>query len=60
MSYTCCFRCEKRQPGCHSSCEDYLRAKAEYEKNRELLRKYLDKRIESRSYINEHYDRRRR
>lgn len=26
-----CLDCEKRHPGCHSKCEDYLSEKAEYE-----------------------------
>ena len=25
----CCYKCEKRVPGCHGSCEDYKRFKAE-------------------------------
>ena len=24
-----CYRCEKRQIGCHASCEDYLKERAE-------------------------------
>lgn len=28
---TCCYKCEKRHKGCHSSCEDYIRQKSEAE-----------------------------
>ena len=60
MNFTCCFNCENRAPGCHESCGDYLQAKASYEKDRDAMKKERDKRIESRAYINEHYDKRRR
>lgn len=47
----CCYKCEKRYPGCHSKCEDYAAEKEQYTTdNRTLLGKiavkeyYLDKR----------------
>ena len=30
--FNSCIDCEKRQPGCHSNCEEYLSEKAEYER----------------------------
>ena len=36
---TNCRGCAKRYPGCHSKCEDYIRARAEYDAWREAERK---------------------
>lgn len=33
--FTCCYRCEKREVGCHSTCEDYLKLKEEADTARE-------------------------
>jgi hypothetical protein len=32
--FECCHKCTapKRHPGCHASCEEYLKAKAEFER----------------------------
>ena len=30
MAITCCYQCEKRHPNCHSTCEEYKKAKAEH------------------------------
>ena len=40
MAITCCKNCvpPKRHLGCHSTCEQYLREKAEYEKQKEYAR----------------------
>ena len=27
-----CFKCDKRYPGCHAECEDYLKWKEEHDK----------------------------
>lgn len=37
-----CMGCEKRYPGCHSKCESYLNAKAEYEKEKALVKDEMD------------------
>jgi hypothetical protein len=34
MVIYCCYKCEKRNPGCHSTCEDYKADKAEYDKRK--------------------------
>ena len=36
---TNCRGCTKRYPGCHSKCEDYIKARAEYDEWREAERK---------------------
>lgn len=28
-----CFQCEKRQPGCHAKCEDYLKERGDWEEH---------------------------
>lgn len=28
---TCCFHCTKREVGCHSTCEEYLAQRAEFD-----------------------------
>lgn len=33
-----CKNCPAREPGCHSRCEDYLKAKEEHEKAKAWLR----------------------
>lgn len=30
-SITCCYNCNKREIGCHSTCETYIKAKEKYE-----------------------------
>lgn len=30
-----CFNCSKREPGCHSTCEDYKKQQEKYQKIRE-------------------------
>lgn len=32
---TCCMKCEKREPGCHSTCEDYIQQKKELDATKE-------------------------
>lgn len=34
----CCYKCEKRQILCHSTCLDYLKAKEEAESKKKLLK----------------------
>lgn len=36
---TCCKDCEKRYPGCHDYCEDYLDEKEQDEKLKAKIRK---------------------
>lgn len=60
MNFTCCLGCTKRVPGCHEDCEEYQAARERFKTQRDLMRKERDRQIESRAYINEHYDRRRR
>ena len=35
----CCKNCTKRFVGCHSKCEDYAKAKIDYEKQKEFIKK---------------------
>ena len=35
---TVCYGCEKRQPGCHGSCEEYKQEQAEYKKQQDALK----------------------
>lgn len=37
-----CKGCDKRYLGCHDSCESYLNAKAEYEKEKALAKDDMD------------------
>lgn len=34
----CCYKCEKRQAGCHSSCATYISAKKLHDEQRERAR----------------------
>lgn len=40
MAITCCKNCvpHQRHPGCHGTCEQYLKEKAEYEKQKEYAK----------------------
>jgi hypothetical protein len=40
MAITCCKNCvpPQRHPGCHSTCKQYLKEKAEYEKQKEYAK----------------------
>lgn len=40
MAITCCKNCvpPQRHPCCHSTCEQYLKEKAEYEKQKEYAK----------------------
>ena len=40
MAITCCKNCgpPQRHPGCHGTCEQYLKEKAEYEKQKEYAK----------------------
>lgn len=52
----CCIDCEKRIPGCHDTCEDYITgSKAERERKEKIRRAKEDERA-NRNYIHEHYD----
>lgn len=35
----CCYKCEKRHIGCHSTCEDYLRERKALDEYNEKQRK---------------------
>lgn len=40
MSFECCRICEKREPGCHGKCEDYITAKTKHDEfKKELFRR---------------------
>lgn len=34
-----CKNCERREPGCHGKCEDYIRESAEYQKWKDDIKK---------------------
>jgi len=38
-----CRNCNKRHIGCHSKCKEYIDWKAEWDKRKELERKYKEK-----------------
>lgn len=40
MAITCCKNCvpPQRHPGCHGTCKQYLKEKAEYEKQKEYAK----------------------
>lgn len=38
-SITCCYQCPNRHPCCHSSCEKYIKEKAEYDAKVSELKK---------------------
>lgn len=39
---SCCYNCEKRKVGCHSSCEDYKQFKINLEANNSARKKAKD------------------
>lgn len=41
-SITCCKDCPDRYPGCHSKCDKYIKARAEYDAVLNEHRKHLD------------------
>ena len=38
----CCYQCQNRCPGCHSTCEDYKTQRAELDDTREAHRKQVE------------------
>ena len=50
-----CDGCQKRQEGCHSSCEDYVKASLAIELLRIELRKEQDVKCDTRSYLVEQH-----
>lgn len=34
MAITCCYKCEKRFPGCHDTCSIYIKEKKEYQESK--------------------------
>ena len=34
VNVTCCYKCEEREPGCHSTCERYLQQTKELAKTK--------------------------
>lgn len=38
----CCYKCQKRCPGCHSTCEDYKTEKAELDETNAAQRKQYE------------------
>lgn len=38
----CCYGCDKRCVGCHSTCKDYLNYKSDMENIREKKNKYAE------------------
>lgn len=34
INVTCCYKCEKREPGCHGKCETYIRQAEELSKSK--------------------------
>lgn len=33
----CCYKCEKRYPGCHSKCKDYINEKKQNTRNESVM-----------------------
>lgn len=54
----CCINCEKRIPGCHDTCEDYIaESRADHER-KEKIRMAKEKERANQNYIRDHYYRR--
>lgn len=51
----CCLDCPKRNPGCHSTCQDYITESAEERERKEKIRKAKAKEKQGRDYVYEHY-----
>lgn len=43
-----CYKCEKRAPGCHSDCEDYLKWDKEHKESK--AKAYQDKQAQLHTY----------
>ena len=43
MKIECCYKCEKRHPGCHANCEEYKRQKAAWNEQKEAASKEKSK-----------------
>lgn len=39
---TCCYKCEDRHPGCHSTCDKYIQQKKEHAEFLEASKKESD------------------
>lgn len=50
----CCKDCQERFPACHDVCATYLKAKAEYEQEKEIIKESRQKFY---NYANFHYER---
>lgn len=38
MKINCCYKCETREVGCHSTCEKYLDQKTQWNEQQELIK----------------------
>lgn len=56
---SCCYKCEppKRHPGCHATCEEYIRQKEEWEAIKEKYQAERLKEIDLTHYDVERHDR---
>lgn len=41
----CCFQCEDRQPGCHGSCEEYKKQRAEMDETKAAIMKRYEVKV---------------
>lgn len=51
----CCYKCNRRHPGCHADCPDYAKEKAKDLARKEKIKKAKDKVKDSRDYVYDHY-----
>lgn len=56
----CCRDCPDRHIGCHATCESYIRQKAEYEENKNRIRKIKEKESQFRMLRNDQIEKMRK
>lgn len=56
----CCIDCDKRTPGCHDSCKDYIAESKADRERKEKIRMAKAKERVNQNYVREHYGKQRR
>lgn len=51
MAITCCYKCEKRFPGCHDTCSIYIKEKKEYQESKKMYERTMGYTIKNGDFL---------
>lgn len=60
MQIKCCLNCDKREVGCHSKCESYIKEKNDFNEFKEKVRKKKLLESEVNGFLIEHLHKKRK